>query len=93
MATGAGQLVPVINFRRLRLEIGGFFMALPAGHRDMPSCQRKLSLLVSGQCECGWFVAFQIVTTVACIHVWGGGKLPSMLVTVAVSAPLEFDFE
>lgn len=51
MAIGTAQVLPVINFRRLRLEFGGFLVAVATGHRDVPSCQHKVSLIVTGQRE------------------------------------------
>jgi hypothetical protein len=45
---------------------------------------------VPAQAECGWQKSLQIVAMLAAIEVWSGGKLPGMLIAVAVRAVLEF---
>ena len=64
-------------------------MAVGAGHRDVPACQREPGLLVFGQGEGGRLVSVQIMAAVASIEIWGSGKLTGMAVFVAIGAEVE----
>ena len=83
---------PVILRRRFRFEIGGCLVTVVAWDRHMASLQIKPSVGVSAQAECGWQKPLQIVAMFTSIEVWCGGKLPGMLVGVAVRAELELHF-
>ena len=48
MATGATQIGPVID-RRRRLEIGGLFVAISTGHRNVLASQKETRLFVARQ--------------------------------------------
>ena len=48
MATGATQIGPVID-RRRRLEIGGRFVAISTGHRNVLASQKETRLFVARQ--------------------------------------------
>ena len=49
VATGAIQILPVINDVWFGLELSRFLVALGAGYRDMAAGQNKPGLLVLGQ--------------------------------------------
>ena len=93
MATGAVQILPVIDHGRLRLELRRFLVAVGAGHGHVPARQHEVRLLVLGQAECGRLVSLKIVAAIAGVEVRSRGKLPRMLVGVAVGAALELDLE
>lgn len=92
VATGAVEVAPVIH-RRFRLELCRFFVAVGAGYRDVAAGQNEAGLLVLRQAEGGRLVGLQIVAAVTCVEVGCCGKLPRMLIGVAVHTALELDFE
>src|SRR5207302_9076203 len=89
MATGAVQILPVIENRRLRLEFRRHFVAVGTRDRDVPSGEQEMSLLVLGKGEGGRLIGLKIVTTIAGIEVRCGGKLSLMAVAVAIGTALE----
>jgi len=93
VATRAIQSLPVINSRRLRLELGGLLMTFGAWNRHMPTGQHKVSFLMLGQAERRRLIRLQIVAAVAGIKVRSRRKLSLMLVGMTVSAALELDLE
>ena len=93
VATGATQIVPVIDRGGLRLELGRFLVAIRARHRHMPTRQYEMCLLVLGQSEGRGLVCLKIVTTVARIEIRSRGKLGCMLVDMTIGAALKLNFE
>lgn len=85
MTAGAIQVLPVIN-EIFRLELRRFLVAIGARHREVPTGQRKMSLLMLGECKGGRLVSLQVVAFIAGIEIWGGGKLTGMAVLVAIGA-------
>jgi hypothetical protein len=55
--------------------------------------QKELCILMPGESEGGRLVSLQIVAALAAIEVRCRGKLPGMLVAVAIGAALEFYLE
>src|SRR5947209_16027355 len=90
VATRARKVIPTIDDRGSRLQLGTFFVAIAAGGGDVSACEWELRFLVSGQREGGWFVPFQVVTFVATVEIRRRGELCALPVAVAVSALLEF---
>lgn len=68
-------------------------MAVCARHRQVPSSQSEVRLLVLYQCECRGLVGVHIVAAVAGIEIRRRGKLLRVAVAVTVRAVLEFHFE
>lgn len=93
VATRASERLPVINSRRLRLELGRLLMAFGARNRHMPTAQHKVSFLMFGQAKRRRLIRLQIVAAVAGIKVRSRRKLSLMLVGMTVSAALELDLE
>lgn len=93
MATGAVQIIPVIEDGSLRLELRRFFVAFRAGYGDVPTGEGEVSLLVFGQGEGRWLIAFERMATIASVEVRGCGKLSRVPIAVAIGAMIEFDFE
>lgn len=89
VATGTSQVRPVIDRGRLRFEIREHLMAIAARNRHMTPTQREGRFVVPPQAECGWQKAFQAVAALAGVEVRRSGKLPGVLIAVAVSAALE----
>jgi len=92
VATGAVETLPVVD-RRFRLEFGGLFVAVGAGHGDVPAGQRELRLLVLGQGERRRLVSLEIVALIAGVEVGRRDKLPGVLILVARCALIKLDFE
>lgn len=93
MATGAGQVLPVVNDRRFGREVRGFLVAIATWNGDVPVGEQEARFLVTRQRKRGWLVTLQIVAAVTSIEIWRGGKLTGMPIAVAIGAALEFDFE
>jgi len=93
MATGAGEILPVIDHGWFWLELRELFVAVTARNRDVPASQDEVCLFVASQCEGRGLVAFKIVALVASIEIRCRRELPGMLIAVAVGAALELDFE
>ena len=89
VTTCASQVSPVVNHRRLRLEVHRFLMSIAAGNRQMTPTQPKWRFVVPAQAECGWQKALQTMAALTGIEVRCGGKLSGVLVPVAVRAALE----
>jgi hypothetical protein len=89
MATGAVQILPVIENRRLRLEFRRLLVAVGTRDRDVPSSEQEMSLLVLGKGEGGRLIGLKIVTTIAGVEVRCGGKLSCMAVAVAIGTALK----
>ena len=68
-------------------------MTVIAGNRHVTSTQPKGRFVVPAQAECGGQKAFQAVAALAGVEVRRGGKLPGVLVAVAVSTALELHLE
>ena len=93
VATGATQTFPVINDCRLGVELRGFLVTFGTRDRNMPAGEREMRLLVLGQAERGWLVSLESVAAIASVEVRCRGKLPRMLVGVAIGAALELNLE
>ena len=93
VATGATQILPVINDCRLGVELRGFLVTFGTRDRNMPAGEREMRLLVLGQAERGWLVSLESVAAIASVEVRCRGKLPRMLVGVAIGAALELNLE
>lgn len=93
VATGAGQILPMIDRGRFGLELRGFFVTIAARNREVSVGERKVSFFMSSQRERRWLVGFEIVAAVASVEIRRSRELPGMLVAVAVGAVLEFHFE
>lgn len=93
MATRAIEIAPVIDHRRLGLELRRFLMAVTAGNGDMSAGQHESGLFMSRQPECGRLISVHRVAAIAGIQIRCGRKLPRVLIGVAVGAAIELDFE
>ena len=93
VAVGATQILPVINDCRLGVELRGFLMTFGTRDRNMPAGERKMRLLVLGQAERGWLVSLESMAAIASVEVRCRGKLPRMLIGVAIGAALELNLE
>ena len=93
MATGAVQIAPVIDNRRLGLELRRFFVAVATGNGDVSSSECKMSFLVLGKRKRGRLITIHGMTTLASIEIRRGGKLSRVPVAMAICAAIEFDFE
>ena len=93
MATGAIEVFPVVDGRRLGLEFGRFLVAIGARHRNMPARQHEPGLFVLGQGKGGGLIPFEGMAAIAGVEVGRRHKLPSVLVRVAVGAARELDLE
>lgn len=93
MATGAGEILPVIDHGRLWFELLRLFMAVTARNRDVPVSQNEVCLSVASQRERRWLVALEIVAAVASVEIGCSRELSGMLVAMTVGAALELDFE
>ena len=68
-------------------------MTIAARNRHVTSTQPKGRFVVPAQAERGGQKAFQAVAALAGVEVWRAGKLPGVLVAVAVSTALELHLE
>lgn len=93
MATGAGEILPVIDHGWFWFELCGLFVAVTARNRDVPASEDEVGLFVAGQREGRGLVTFEVVALAASVEIRCRRKLPGMLIIVAVGAVLEFDFE
>lgn len=93
MATGAIEILPVINDGRFRLELCRLFVAFGAWHGHVTARQHKMGFLVFGQCERGGLVSFEVVAAVASIEVRGRSELAGVTIAVAISATLKLYLE
>lgn len=93
VATGAIQILPVINDRGLWLELRRLLVTIGARNRNVPARQHEVRLLVLGQAERGRLVSLEVMAAVARIKVGRRRKLPRMLVRVTIHAAVEFDLE
>ena len=93
VTTGAVQALPVVNHRRLWLELRRFLVTVGAGDCNVPPGEHKARCFVFGEREGGRLVSLEIVTAIAGIEVRPSHKLPGMLIGVAIGAAIEFDFE
>ena len=93
VATGATQIFPVINDCRLGVELRRFLVTFGTCDRNMPAGEREMRLLVLGQAERGWLVSLESMAAIASVKVRCRGKLPRMLVGVAIGAALELNLE
>lgn len=93
VATGAGQILPVIDHRWFGLKLRRFLVALSARSRHVTTRQSKLRLPVFGQCERGRLVPLQIVAAVARIEVRRRSELSGVPVAVTVGASLKLHLE
>jgi len=93
VATGAGQILPVIDGGRFWFELCRLLVTVAARNRDVSIGEHKVGFLVTSQRERRGLVGFQIVAALASIEIRRSRELPSMLIAVAVGAVLEFDLE
>lgn len=93
VATGAREILPVIDRAGFWLKFRGLLVAITAWNCDVPTGKNKVCLFVSSQSEGRWLVAFKIMAAVASIEIGRSCELTAVLVAVAVGAALEFDFE
>ena len=93
VATFAIQIVPVIDNRRLRLELRRLPVAIGARHGKVATSEHEASLLMFGRTECRWLIALQVVAAIAGVEVWRRCELASMFVGVTVCAAFELDLE
>ena len=93
MATGAGQILPMISHGRLWFEFRRLFVTVTARNRDVPAGQDEVRLFVACQREGRGLVTLKIVALVASVEIRCRRELSGMLVVVAVGAALKFDFE
>ncbi len=75
MATGARQILPVINHRRLGLELRRLLVTFGARNRDVAARQCEVSFFMLGQSERRRFVTLQRVAAIARIEIRRGRKL------------------
>lgn len=68
-------------------------MTLGTRDRNMPAGEREMRLLVLSQAERGWLVSLESMAAIASVEVGRRGKLPRMLIGVAVGAALELNLE
>ena len=88
VATGATELLEVV---RHQLLANGRLVALVAGHSPMPARQWPTRLLVRRQRVARALEGGPSVALFAAIEPGRGGKLPLMLVPMAIHAALELD--
>lgn len=93
MTGGTGKIIPMIEDRRLGLDVRILFVAIAARYRDMASGQYEMSFLVPSQGEGRWLESLQVVATLTRVEVRRCNKLAGMLIAVAISAMLELDLE
>ena len=89
VATRATQILPVINDRRLRLEIRRFLVAFGARRGNMASRQHEVRFLVLGQSERGGFVSFKVMAAFTPVEVGCRGELARVLVRMTICAAFE----
>ncbi len=75
VATGAAQLSPVIDHRRLRLELRRLFVAVGTRNRYVSSGENEVRFLMFSQCKSGRLVSLQVVAAVTGVEVGRRGKL------------------
>ena len=93
VATGATQVLPVVNDCRLGLELRRLLVTFGTRDRNMPAGEREMRLLVLGQGERGWLVSLERMAAIASVEVRCRGKLPRMLIGMAIGAVREFNLE
>ena len=93
VAARAAQILPMIDFGRLRLELARLFVTIATSYRNVAAGENEVSILVPRQREGGWLVAVEIVATITRIEKWGTRELSAMPIGVAIRAALKFDFE
>lgn len=93
VATDAVQIFPVIDCRRLGLELSRFLVTVRARNCNVAASQHEMRLLVPGKCKGRRFVALQIVAAIAGVQVRRRGKLSSVPVAVTIGAGRELDLE
>lgn len=93
VATGAIQILPVIDGGGLGLKFRGLLVAVGARRRHVAASQRKVRFLVPRQGKRGRLIGLESVAAVAGVEIGSGRELPAMAIAVAVSAAREFDFE
>ena len=93
MATGATQLLPVIDNTWLRLELHRLFVAVGARHRNVPSGKSEVRVFMASQSKCRRLISFDCMAAVASVKERRCGKLCCMLVGMAISATAKPDLE
>jgi hypothetical protein len=93
MASRAGEIVPMVLHRRLRLQVRVFPVTIAAGDCRMTPGKGKLGFFVPGERKGRWLVSLQIMTTLAGVKVRRLRELPGMLVAMAIGAALELHLE
>lgn len=93
MATGAAQVLPVIDHAGVGLKVFRLFVAVTARNRYVSARKREMRFFVPGQRKRGRLVALEIVAAIAGVEIGGGRELRSVFITVAVGATLELDLE
>lgn len=91
VTASARQPCPVILGGGFRFEIRGLLVTICASNRKVPSTQAKRRFVVSAQAECGREKPPQAVALFTTAKVGRGGKLPNMLIGMAVRAVAKFD--
>ena len=92
VASGATQVLPVIERRRSRFECCGRFVAIAAGNSHMSPVQPKPRFIMSGEAECGGKKSLKIVAILAAIEMRHGGELAGVRIVVAIRAMRELQF-
>lgn len=93
VATGAFQILPVIDHGGLGLELSRFFVAVAARYCNVRSGEHEVCLFVLRQSKRGRFVAFKIVAAIARVQVRRRSELSGVAVAMAIRAGGELDFE
>src|SRR5579864_3566344 len=93
VATGAAQILPVVDDGRLRLKLRRFLMTIAAWYGDVPPGKHEVCLFVLGESKRGRLVSLEIVTPLACIEVRRRRKLSRMPVAMAVCTVLKLDLK
>lgn len=93
VATGAIQILPVIDGGRFGLKFSRLLVAVSARRRHVATSQRKMRFLVPRQGKRGRLIALECVAAVAGVEIGSGRELPGMTIAVAVGALRELDFE
>ena len=88
VATGAVKIPPVVDHRRLGMELCRFFMAIGARNRRVPTRERKVRLPVLAERERRRLVSFKSVTAITRIQVWRSRELSGMAIAMTVGAAL-----
>lgn len=85
------QVLPAVNGCRLLAELRRFLVAIAAGHRHVPTRQKKARLLVTSQRERGWPISVERVALVALVQVGSRSKLGGVTIAVTIRTKLELD--